>query len=537
MRPSPASDHAPHIDTEKGCTVTNVITSPWPSPTVPDTSLPGFVMRDWTGRGDKPALVDASGGRTVSYADLAFHVSAVAAGLSRHGLRAGEVFALCCPNSPDFAIAYYAVLRAGGTVTTLSPHVAEAEAATQLADSRARWALTTPDVAPMLARAGGGSLRELFVGGGAMPAREPTSMACQARPEDPAVVLYSSGTTGLPKGVVLTHRNLVAGLCCLRAPEPVAADDVVLAVLPLSHIAGMEVVLNHALASGATVVTLPRFDVEAFLAAIERYRVTRMVVAPPIVLALAKHPLVESYDLSSLRVVASGAAPLGPDVARAAARRVGCRVKQGYGMTECVAVCMAPDDGPDKPESIGPPMPGVDCRVVDWVTGAEVRHGDAGELLVRSPARMRGYLRNNEATAAAVDPDGWLHTGDIVRVDADGWLRVVDRVKELIKYKGHQVAPAELEAVLLAHPAVADAAVVGCPDEEAGELPKALVVLRRPVEPAALLDFVAERVTPYKKIRRLEMVDEIPKSPSGKILRRVLAERERASAYAGSVRN
>jgi acyl-coenzyme A synthetase/AMP-(fatty) acid ligase len=292
----------------------------------------------------------------------------------------------------------------------------------------------------------------------------------------------------------------------------------------------MQIVMNPALSSGATVVTLPRFDLEGFLAAIERYRVTRIIVAPPIVLALAKHALVDRYDLSSLRVLASGAAPLGGEVARIAARRLGCRIKQGYGMTETAAICMAPDDGPDKPESIGPPVPGVECRVVDLVSGRDVARGEPGELLARSPSQMRGYLHNHEATAETIDADGWLHTGDIVRVDSGGWFHVVDRVKELIKYKGHQVAPAELEQILLTHPAVSDAAIIGCPDEEAGELPKALVVLQRPAQPEELLAFVAARVAPYKKVRRLELVDAIPKSPSGKILRRVLAQRERATA-------
>jgi acyl-CoA synthetase (AMP-forming)/AMP-acid ligase II len=515
--------------------VTDVITSPWPTPTVPDVSLPVFVMRDWARLGGKPALVDAATGRTLSYTALEAAVSGTAAAARRWGVRSGDVVALCCPNSPEFAIAYYALLSVGGTVTTLSAQVAEAEAAAQLRDSAAAWAVTTAGAAPMLARAGGGRLRRVLPVGEAISEVASANSGCEAGADDPAVLLYSSGTTGLPKGVVLTHRSLVAGLCCLHTPDPVGPDDVVLAVLPLSHIAGMHVLMNNALASGATVVTLPRFEIEAFLAAIERYRVTRMIVAPPIVLALASHPLVGDYDLSTLRVVASGAAPLAPDVALAAARRVGCRIKQGYGMTECMAICMAPDDGPDRPESIGPPMPGVECRVVDWVTGVDTRRGDAGELLVRSPARMRGYLGNDAATDASIDRDGWLHTGDIVRVDAHGWLHVVDRVKEMIKYKGYQVAPAELEAVLLAHPAVADAAVVGVPDGEAGELPKGLVVLRRPVDTAALLAFVAERVAPYKKVRELEVVSEIPKSPSGKILRRVLAERERAFAGGGKV--
>jgi acyl-coenzyme A synthetase/AMP-(fatty) acid ligase len=199
-------------------------------------------------------------------------------------------------------------------------------------------------------------------------------------------------------------------------------------------------------------------------------------------------------------------------------------------MTEAGALCMAPDDGPDRPESIGPPLPGVECRIVDPASGTDLAPGQTGELLARSPAQMLGYLGNEEATAATIDRDGWLHTGDIVRADPDGWLHVVDRVKELIKYKGRQVAPAELEQILLSHPAVADAAVIGYPDEEAGEIPKALVVARGPVEPAELVAFVAARVSPHKRIRRLEFVAEIPKSPSGKILRRLLKERAPADA-------
>jgi acyl-coenzyme A synthetase/AMP-(fatty) acid ligase len=202
-------------------------------------------------------------------------------------------------------------------------------------------------------------------------------------------------------------------------------------------------------------------------------------------------------------------------------------------MTEAGAICMAPDNGPDRPESIGPPLPGVECRIVDPATDMDVTPGHTGELLARSPAQMRGYLGNEEATAATIDPDGWLHTGDIVRADPDGWLHVVDRVKELIKYKGRQVAPAELEQILLSHPAVTDAAVIGCPDEEAGEVPKALIVARGQVEPHQLLTFVATRVAPHKRIRRLEFVAEIPKSPSGKILRRLLKEREDPNPVAG----
>jgi acyl-CoA synthetase (AMP-forming)/AMP-acid ligase II len=507
-----------------------IITGPWGAPAIPNASLPGFVMRDWTQLGGKLAVLDASSGHSASYGELAGAVREAAATLVARGIARGDVLALCCPNSPEFVITFYGALTAGAIVSTMSADASEAEAAAQLKDCGARWVAATPQVASLLSRAAApGSTELLMVGDyhtGSHSLREVPAIA----PDELAVLLRSSGTTGLPKSVLLTHRNLVAGLVSLRAPEPVSQEDVVLAALPLCHIAGLQVVLGSALSAGATVVTLPKFELEAFLAAIERYRVTRIVVAPPIVLALAKHPLVDRYDLSSLRGLASGAAPLGGELARAAARRVGCRIRQGYGLTETGAICMAPDDGTDRPESIGPPLPGVQCRIVDPATGADVTPGQTGELLARSPAQMPGYLGNEEATDATIDANGWLHTGDIVRADPDGWLHVVDRVKELIKYKGRQVAPAELEQILLSHPAVADAAVIGCPDEEAGEIPKALVVAHGHVEPAELVAFVAARVSPHKRIRRLEFVAEIPKSSSGKILRRVLKEREQANA-------
>jgi acyl-CoA synthetase (AMP-forming)/AMP-acid ligase II len=348
-------------------------------------------------------------------------------------------------------------------------------------------------------------------------------------PDDVALLPYSSGTTGLPKGVVLTHRNVVASLCQMRAVHRVRGDDVVIAVLPLFHIYGMQVSLNLALSEGATVVVMPRFELEGFLRLVQEHRVTRAELVPPIVLALAKQPVVDSFDLSSLRVVTSGAAPLGADLAQACAERLGCRVKQAYGMTEFGgATHFAPDTGREDPESIGPALPGIECRVVDVATGFDLGPGEPGELLVRSPGTMLGYLNNPRATAETIGPDGWTRTGDLVTVDEHGWFRVADRLKELIKYKGNQVAPAELESLLLTHPAVADVAVIASPDAEAGEVPMAFVVLRSPAPADELMRYVAERVAPYKRIRRLQFVDEIPKSPSGKILRRTLIERERA---------
>jgi acyl-CoA synthetase (AMP-forming)/AMP-acid ligase II len=319
------------------------------------------------------------------------------------------------------------------------------------------------------------------------------------RPSDVAFLPFSSGTTGLPKGVVLTHRNLVANLSQMRPRQRLSQKDAVIAALPLFHIYALQVTLNLALLQGATVVILPRFELRSFLRAVQDHRVTRAEVVPPIVLALSATDLTDEYDLSSLQLLTAGAAPVGVEAARACAARLGCRVRQGYGMTELGGGShIAPDVGPEKLDSIGPPLAGVECRLVDTETGADVAAGEPGELLIRSPSAMVGYLDNPEASAATVDGDGRLHTGDVATVDADGWFRIVDRIKELIKFKGFRVAPTELEDVLLAHAAVADAAVVRSPDEVAGEVPKAFVVPSAPVTSDDLMAFAA-RVAPYKR--------------------------------------
>jgi acyl-CoA synthetase (AMP-forming)/AMP-acid ligase II len=278
---------------------------------------------------------------------------------------------------------------------------------------------------------------------------------------------------------------------------------------------------------------MPRFDLEQFLGLIQEHRITFAHLVPPIVLALAKHPLVDRYDLSSLKNVLSGAAPLGAELERACAERLGVGVIQGYGMTEASPVThVRPLDDTTHPGSIGPTLPSTESRIVDPAGGEDLPPGSNGEIWVRGPQVMQGYLNDPAATARTVDADGWLHTGDIGHVDDDGFFYVVDRLKELIKYKGYQVPPAELEAILVTHPAVADAAVTPHPDEEAGEIPKAFVVLRPDAEATAeeLMAYVAERVSPQRRVRLVEFVTEIPKSASGKILRRVLVERERAGA-------
>jgi acyl-CoA synthetase (AMP-forming)/AMP-acid ligase II len=521
-----------------------IIQSPYHDVEFMPVPLPTFVLHGAAGRGDRAALVDGPTGRVLTYAELASSVRQTAGGLVAHGVAAGDVLALCSPNSPDFAIAYFAALAAGAVVTTVNPLAPVGDIARQLTHSRARWLITTAALAAGGAgqAASAAGIRETFVfgatraAGPAIPFTWLTDIDLPAiSPDDDAVLLYSSGTTGLPKGVLLSHRNMVASLCQTRAVHRVGPDDVVLTALPLWHLYALQVTLSLGLAAGATVVTMPRFDLESFCGLVQEHGVTRVEVVPPIVLGLARHPAVTRYDLSSLRLITCAAAPLGAALATECARRLGCRVKQAYGMTEFAgATHMVPDTGGGHAESVGPLLPGTQARVVDCATGLDVSPGQPGEMLIRTPGTMRGYLDNPEATAATVDADGWLHTGDVVVADREGWFTIVDRVKELIKYKGSQVAPAALEAILVAHPAVADAAVIGRPDEEAGEIPTAVVVLRPPVADTAqaareLMAYVAARVAPHEKIRRVEFVTEIPRSPSGKILRRQLVARDQAA--------
>jgi acyl-CoA synthetase (AMP-forming)/AMP-acid ligase II len=391
-------------------------------------------------------------------------------------------------------------------------------------------------------------VEDVYVFGSADGAR-PFSELLEAGDRPPAVTIdpandlvalpYSSGTTGLPKGVMLTHRNLVANLRqCegMKNFEGFADRDVVMAVLPYFHIYGMVVIMMFGLAGGGTIVSTPRFDMLEFLGLVQKYRATILPLVPPIVLGMVKHPAVAQYDLSSVRLVFSGAAPLGEDLARELSLKLGCPVVQGYGMTEASPVThLSPTlNAPMKPGSAGRVVPNTEVKIVDVTTGTELPQGEEGELLIRGPQIMKGYLNQPGDTAACLDPEGWYHTGDVGYVDPEGYFFIVDRTKELIKYKGLQVAPAELEALLLTHPAVLDAAVVRKADAEAGEVPKAFVVLKPEDAKSGantaetIMGWVAGRVAPHKRIRHLEFVDQIPKSASGKILRRVLMDRDRA---------
>lgn len=509
--------------------------SPLPDVEIPSVPLTAFVLRRADEFAGKPALIEGLTGRVMTYGELKSAVLRLAGGLLERGLRKGEVVALLAPNLPEYAVVFHGVAAAGGVLTPVNPTYTERELRHQLVDSGATLLVTVPPLLALArAAAAGTAVADVVVIGeaeGATPLAallgEALAAPVEVEPDDVVALPYSSGTTGVSKGVMLTHRNLIANVLQVLGPSRMREDESLVAVLPFFHIYGMQVLMNCGLAVGATVITLPRFDLEQFLRVHQQYRITRSFVAPPIVVLLAKHPLVDDYDLSSLTSVLSGAAPLSAELALEAGRRLGCEVVQGYGMTELSPVSHYTPVGEFKPGSVGVTAPSTETLIVDPATRSALGVGEDGEVWVRGPQVMRGYLNNPSATAATLDAEGWLHTGDVGHVDADGHLYIVDRLKELIKYKGFQVAPAELEALLLMHPAVADAAVVGRPDDEAGEVPVGFVVLKAGREASVedLLAFVAGQTASYKHLRQLHFLDAVPKSPSGKILRRVLRER------------
>jgi acyl-CoA synthetase (AMP-forming)/AMP-acid ligase II len=535
--------------------------SPYRDVDIPETSVYDYLFGGIDDAAmDRVALVDVTTGVQTSYRELLTRIDAFAGGLAERGIGAGDVVGLLSPNSSVFAVAFHGILRAGATATTINALATANEIAKQLSDSHARMLIT---VAPLLERAEkaaavvdlsdadvvvlDGAGREAHGATGSSHAYA-ADMLAAGRPApqvsfDPsthlAVLPYSSGTTAKPKGVMLTHRNLVANVAQIQPMLPMTADDKVLAVLPFFHIYGMTV-LNEALRARSRLIVMPAFDLDDFLANIQNHRCTIVFIAPPVAVALAKHPLVDSYDLSSLQTVVSAAAPLDANLGHAVAARIGCRVVQGYGMSELSPVghCI-PAHGGEQPfgkiaplSSCGWTVPNAQSMIVDPETGEEIRVPDegrsaTGELWFKGPNVMAGYLGNARATAETIDAEGFLHTGDLACVDSDGCVYIVDRLKELIKYKGYQVPPAELEALLLTHPAIADAAVVGVPDDSGQEIPKAFVVKQSgtALTEAEVMGFVAGEVAPYKKVRQVEFIDAIPKSPSGKILRKDLRAR------------
>jgi len=522
------------------------VRSPYPDVEIPEVSLFDLLFTDFGDRTDAPAFIDGSSGTEVSFGELKDMVLRVAAALAERGIGAGDVVGIFAPNSPQWAAVFHGILRANATVTSVNSLYTAGELAHQLVDSGAQLLFT---ISPFLDRAtaamreagraedsiivldgvaGDGheavtSLRDLLASTAEPPAHT-------AGPGDIAVLPYSSGTTGRGKGVILTHRNLVANLCQVAPVFQLDATARILAVLPFFHIYGMTVMMNNGLYQRATVITMGKFDLAEFLRVISEHRANVVYIAPPIAVALAKHPIVENYDLSCVENVLSGAAPLDAELGHAVAKRIGCQVRQGYGMTELSPVSHAiPRDKPDMDlNSVGVALPNTECKLVDPETGVEVGPGGRGELWVKGPNVMTGYLNNPEATAITLDDEGYLHTGDVAEVTDDGVFSIVDRVKELIKYKGYQVPPAELEALLLTHDRVADVAVIGVRDADGEEVPKAFVVRQPGTELSAdeVMTFVAVRIAPHKKVRVVEFIEQIPKSAAGKILRKDLRARE-----------
>lgn len=530
-----------------------IFRGPFPEVSIPEVSITTFVSQKWDERPNKPAFIEGLTGRRVTYGELSDAIKRTAASLSQRGFSKGDVLAILSPNLPEYAVAFHAVALLGGIVTTVNPLYTETEIAHQLKDSGARLLVTMPHcLNKARAAAEHANIEELFIfdegpGANDINGATPFSSLLDSDGNVPDVVInpredlvalpYSSGTTGLPKGVMLTHHNLVANMCQMEGLRYFTKDDTLICILPLFHIYGLVVVMNMGMYKGATIVTMPKFELEPFLQALQDYHVTLVHIVPPIVLALAKSPVVENYKLPRLKTIFSGAAPLDESLTRACMERLGCDLRQGYGMTETSPVTHSspPEREKVKFGSVGVPAPNTECKIVSLDDGASLGPNQEGEVCVRGPQVMKGYLNKPEATASTIDFEGWLHTGDIGYVDEDGHFYIVDRAKELIKYKGFQVPPAELEALLLTHPHVADAAVIPCPDDEAGEVPKAYIVLKGKTSEDELIEFVASRVAPHKKLRAVEFIDKIPKSPSGKILRRLLVQAERERKRAANV--
>ncbi|XP_058228314.1 4-coumarate--CoA ligase-like 9 [Rhododendron vialii] len=487
-----------------------------------------------------PFLIDSSTGSRLTYSDFLLQTRSLSLSLrsSFPSLSKNNVALILSPTSLSLPVLYFSLLSLGVTLSPANPLASPSELTHMVRLTKPVLAFTTSSLAPKLPAS-------LPLGTVLVDSPEFRTMMTtnentrdygktEVDQSDTAAILYSSGTTGRVKGVELTHRNfisLIAGFYYLRrgeeeeedAPHPVALNP-----LPLFHVFGFFMLIRAA-ALGETIVLMERFDFEGMLRAVERYKVTYMPVSPPLVVALAKSEVVARYDLSSLRVLGCGGAPLGEEVAERFGKRFpGVEIVQGYGLTETGggATRMLEPEETKRPATVGRLAEMMEAKIVDPVTGEALPPGHRGELWLRGPSVMKGYVGDNEATAATLDAEGWLKTGDLCYFDSDGFLYIVDRLKELIKYKAYQVPPAELEHLLQSNTDIVDAAVIPYPDEEAGQIPMAFVV-RKPgssITEAQIMDFIARQVAPYKKIRRVAFVNSIPKSPAGKILRRELVD-------------
>ncbi|WOL16650.1 putative 4-coumarate--CoA ligase 2 [Canna indica] len=504
---------------------------------------------------DAACLIAATTGKIYSFSETHLLCRKAAAGLSKLGIKQGDVIMILLQNSPEFIFTFMGGSMLGAITTTANPFCTPAEIYKQFKNSGAKLVVTQSMYVDKLVSVGfpkiGDGLTVITTDAPPvdcisfsemLDADEAAVPEVTIDPEDPVALPFSSGTTGLPKGVMLTHKSCVSSIAQqVDGENPnlyLKADDVVLCVLPLFHIFALNSVLLCALRAGAATMLMPKFDIATMLEGIQRHRVSVAAVVPPLVLALAKNPVVEKYDLSTIRIILSGAAPLGKELEEALRSRVPQAVLgQGYGMTEAgpvLSMCsaFAKQPTPVKNGSCGTVVRNAEMKVIDPDTGFSLGRNQPGEICIRGPQIMKGYLNDPEATSKTIDVEGWLHTGDIGYVDDDDEVFIVDRVKELIKFKGFQVPPAELESLLLSHPSIVDAAVVPQKDEAAGEVPVAFVVRAQDsdISEEAIKEFIAKQVVFYKRLQRVYFIHAIPKSAAGKILRKELRAKLAASS-------
>ncbi|KAG7401340.1 hypothetical protein PHYBOEH_001756 [Phytophthora boehmeriae] len=520
--------------------MTIIFKSPFPDVLIPeDAALWNKLEQHAQEIGDKPALVCGMTDKSLSFAETHMQARRICAGLAAKGIKRGDVVILHSFNCLEYPIVFLALNRLGAICSMSSPQFNSEELADQIQSSGAIAVISHvafAKVAVQAAAFSGVPRDQVLTLGHAkgVPGLQtiesliemnlPFPDLPRINTHDVVMLPYSSGTTGRPKGVELTARAMYA--CGARLSDREEFADYVLAVLPFFHMSAT-MIFHVTIFKGMAMIVLPRFESGSFLRVIEKYKLDTINIAPPIVQFLAKHPLVDKYDLSSLNRMASGGAPLGEELQNAIRNRLGVAVLQGYGMTELAGGATHSSPTAFKEGACGQLLPNTELRVKCIESGVDLPANRRGELLIRSPGAMKGYFLNPGATRETVTDDGFVRTGDVGFIDDDGYVFIVDRLKELIKYKGHQVAPAEIEDVVNSHPQVADSCCVRGLDSVTGEeIPKAFVVVKpggaQALTAEALMEFVAAKVTGYKRVREVEFIDTIPKSLSGKILRRKL---------------
>ncbi|KAJ7514058.1 hypothetical protein O6H91_23G024700 [Diphasiastrum complanatum] len=495
---------------------------------------------------EKPCLIDGPTGRELTYGEVELLSRRVAAGLANVGIKKGDVVMILLPNCIEFVLTFLGTAILGAIVTTANPFYTPAELVKQVKLAGVKLIVTQHGYVQKVSEIASNGVKVILTDGEfenfehfsvLTEADENQCPNVDIDPDDAVALPFSSGTTGLPKGVMLTHKSLITSVAQqVDGENPnlyMTSEDCLICVLPMFHIYSLNSILLCSLRVGATLVIMQKFDLATLLKLVQKYKVTTAMLVPPVILALAKDPTVLNYDLSSVRMVQSGAAPLGKDLEDALRIRIpGAVIGQGYGMTEAgpvltLSLSFAKYPFSVKSGSCGTVVRNAELKVLDPETGAALSYNEPGEICIRGAQIMKGYLNNTESTSLTIDEEGWLHTGDVGYVDEDEEVFIVDRVKEIIKYKGFQVPPAELEAILISHPDIADAAVVGQKDAKAGEVPVAFVVKKKgsDISEEQVKEFVAKQVVFYKKLQTVYFVDTIPKSPAGKILRKDLRSR------------